>query len=243
MFGHCVSKHRIWMRCCLRRNHNSAIRKYLKENVGIAGSTVYQGTLYEHTVARELGEKLAMQQLEICGGSYDAGIDIRGNWPLDTIYNVSKDKRTLEDGVAKKVSVCGAQFKPVIHRLESQKPFKPLNVLVQCKAFTSAKITGKEVRETMGAFSSAVPSHKRNQYMLVLGSPNFLTRDGLNVMNSLAIPLIYVRIEMLKLHQGWYDVENSGKLQNYYENEYASKLLQGCGVSHWLKFRQYNRPV
>ncbi|SCU98331.1 LAFA_0G17194g1_1 [Lachancea sp. 'fantastica'] len=233
---------RVWTRSCARKTHNSAIRKFLKENEGIAGSTVYQGTLYEHTVARELAEKLAMKDLKICGGSYDAGIDIRGTWPLDTIYHANKKGSTSADTVAKKMSVCGAQFKPIIHKLETQKTtFKPLNVLVQCKAFSSAKITGKEVRETMGAFSSAVPGSKRNQYMLVLGSPNFLTRDGLNVMNGLAIPLIYVRVDMLKRHQGWYDVENSGKLQNYYENEYAAGLLQGCGISHWLKFRQYNR--
>ncbi|CEP62300.1 Rrg7p LALA0_S05e02454g [Lachancea lanzarotensis] len=239
MFRPCTWSQRVWT----RSNHNSAIRKFLKENEAIAGSTVYQGSLYEHTVARELAEKLSMKQLEICGGSYDAGIDIRGTWPLDRIYNANKDKSSSVL-VAKKVSVCGAQFKPIIHRLGTpNKPFKPLNVLVQCKAFSSAKITGKEVRETMGAFSSAVPGNKRNQYMLVLASPNFLTRDGLNVMNGLAIPLIYTRVEMLKPHQGWYDVENSGKLQNYYENAYAAGLLEGCGVSHWLKFRQYNRAT
>ncbi|SCV05049.1 LANO_0G17348g1_1 [Lachancea nothofagi CBS 11611] len=234
-------KNKAWSRCCFRSNHNLAIRNYVLENAAISGSTVFQGTLYEHLVVRELSEKLAMEKLVVCGGSYDAGIDIRGKWPLEKIYNVCKRKFELDDNAAKKVTVAGASFKPIVHKLEGQKPFKPLNVLVQCKAFTSAKITGKEVRETMGAFSSAVPSAKKNQYMLVLSSPNFLTRDGLNVMNGLAIPLVYVRVELLKSHQGWYDIENSGKLQNYYENEYASKLLRGCGVMQWLKFREYKQ--
>ncbi|SCU90019.1 LADA_0F01310g1_1 [Lachancea dasiensis] len=241
MLKRCLSRNRVWTANC-RKNHNTAILKYLRENKAIVGSTLYQGALYEHTVARELGEKLAMDSLEICGGSYDAGIDIRGEWPVDKIYNRCRDRLKLDgSSIPKKMTVSGAQFKPIFHKLNSGREFKPLHVLVQCKAFTSAKITGKEVRETMGAFSSAVPASKRNQHILVMSSPNFLTRDGLNVMNGLAVPLLYVRVEMFKSHQGWYDIEGTGKLQNYYENEYASNLLQGCGVSHWLKFREYRR--
>ncbi|KAM3160251.1 Required for respiratory growth protein 7, mitochondrial [Lachancea thermotolerans] len=225
--------------CFKRLAHNLAIRKYLQNNIAIADSTVFQGTLYEHTVVRELSEKLLVKNLEVCGGSYDGGIDIRGKWPVDQIFKTARERFDLSAEFPKKASVNGAQFKPVRHKLDSKSPFRPLNVLVQCKAFKNAKITGKEIRESMGAFSSCVPASRRTQYVLMLSSPNMLTRDGLNVMNGLAIPLVYIRVEMLKSHQGWFDLENSGKLQNYYENEFASRFLQNCGVSQWLKFKLY----
>ncbi|CUS20911.1 LAQU0S02e01178g1_1 [Lachancea quebecensis] len=228
--------------CVKRLAHNMAIRKYLQNNTAIANSTVFQGTLYEHTVVRELGEKLLMKNLEVCGGSYDGGIDIRGKWPVNQIYETARERFELSADFPKKVSVNGTQFKPVRHKLDTKSSFRPLNVLVQCKAFKNAKITGKEIRESMGAFSSCVPASRKNQYVFMLSSPNMLTRDALNVMNALAIPLVYVRVEMLKSHQGWFDLENSGKLQNYYENEFASKFLQNCGVSLWLKFKLYRSP-
>ncbi|SCV99455.1 LAFE_0A03554g1_1 [Lachancea fermentati] len=222
-----------------RRVHNEGLRKYIEENTRISKSTVFQGTLYEHTVMRELRDKLLIEKMEMCGGSYDAGVDIKGKWPLNKIYDAVNSSHGLTKDVPKRISVNGCSFKPLKHKLMAPAPFKPLNVLVQCKAFKNTKITGREMRELMGTYSLNVPSNKRNQTVFIMSAPNLLTRDGLLVMNSLAIPLIYARIEMLKSHQGWYDLEYSGKLQNYYENEYASKLLDDCGIHEWLKSAAY----
>lgn len=46
---------------------------------------------------------------------------------------------------------------------------------------------------------------------------------------------------MLTAHHGHYDLQDSGRLQNYYENEYAAQLLNGCGVTEWIKFKQYQK--
>lgn len=219
--------------------HNDTLKKFIHENSHIAGSTVFQGTLYEYTVMRELKNKLCMDKLRRSGGSYDHGIDIKAKWPLDRIYSVINDQIGLVKEVPSRVLVNNTIFKPLKHKLTEGKKFKPLDVLVQCKSFTSSKITGKEIRELMGAFAYNVTSAKRNHTVIIMSSPNFLTKDGLQMMNSLTIPLVYLRIEALKSHQGWYDLDYSGRLLNYYENEYASKLLDDCGVQQWLKLAAY----
>ncbi|SCU84939.1 LAMI_0C09494g1_1 [Lachancea mirantina] len=229
-------------RCVFKRlNHNSSLRAYIAANSRIAGSTLFQGTLYEHTVVRELEEKLLMEKLKVCGGAFDKGVDIRGKWPIERIFEAfNQCLDETDDHGSKRVTVNGTNFKPLRYKIDNS-TFKPLNILVQCKGFKHSKITSKEIRESVGAFLLNVRDVKRNATIFFVASPNLLTRDGLMAMNSLAIPMIYIRVGMLKSHQGGYDLENTGKLSNYYENEFAVKLLEGFGIDVWLKTQSYKR--
>lgn len=217
--------------------YNDAIQQFIQQNQLISQSSVFQGSLYEHTVIRELGEKLGMTKLQKVGGANDRGVDIKAYWPIEKIYDRMNALMNLEQIVLpKRCKVNGATFKPFRDKIHTEK----LKVLVQCKAFTSSKVAPKEFRELVGTFSSLVSSSQRNKTVIMMCSPNMLTKDGLNLINSIRMPLVFLRIEMLQLKDGIYDVANSGKLVNYYENEYASMFLQGCGIKEWLKLAMFD---
>lgn len=227
----------IWKRC----SSNNAIAQFIKQNQEISQSSVFQGTLYEHTVMRELSEKLHMNHLQKIGGSNDRGVDIRGQWPVDFLYREVSKLVTLDE-VPKRSKILGTTLKPLRRKIdESDGKLDPLRALVQCKAFSGSKVAPKEFRELVGTFASLVPESQRNRNVIMMCSPNLLTKEGLNLINAVKVPLIYLRIEMLQQIENDYDVKNSGRLLNYYENDYASALLQGCGIKEWLKLALFRR--
>lgn len=222
-----------------RFSSNGAILQFIRNNPEISHSTVFQGTLYEHTVMRELGEKLHMIELQRIGGSNDRGIDIRGRWPLDFVFDRVRRVVSLEE-VPKRDKIHGSALKPLRRKLDEKRgQLEPLKVLVQCKAFNALKVSPKEFRELVGTFASNVPDTQRNSTVIMMCSPNLLTKEGLNLINTVKLPLVYLRIEMLKRISDGYDLPNSGRLLNYYENDYAAALLQGCGIKEWLNLSLY----
>ncbi|CCD24875.1 Rrg7p NDAI_0E00590 [Naumovozyma dairenensis CBS 421] len=233
---------------CKRWVHNDSIISFIRNNAAISQSTVFQGTLYELTVLRELAEKLGMTSLEKVGGAHDGGVDIKGTWPISNLYKKLEAITHISDELStipKRSKVNGRVFRPLIHRINDDillgKQFAPLKVLVQAKAFRTTKVSPKELRELVGTFSSMVPDTKRNSTIILMCSPHMLTKDSLNLINNVKLPLIYLRIEMLRsLNDGSYDIEKSGTLLNYYENEYASKLLEGLSIQRWLTLKLYD---
>lgn len=220
-----------------RWQSNASIKRFIEENQSIANTTVFQGTLYEHTVMRELQEKLAMTQMQKTGGANDRGVDIRGSWDVSKIFHAMNPILKLDQlEIPARCKFNGVTFKPFRHKLPRETQLK---VLIQCKAFTSSKVAPKEFRELLGTFTSLVPSRQRNKTAIMMCSPNMLTKDGLRLINSVAMPLIYLRIEMLRLKGAQYDIADSGRLLNYYENEYASQFLQGTGIKEWLKLSMF----
>lgn len=212
------------------------IQRYIVANEGIANSTVFQGTLYELTVMRELMEKLRMEHMQVVGGSYDGGVDIRGRWDVTPIIT-EVDRHIHFEELPKRIKVNNTTIKPWRHRV---KPSKYLDCYVQCKAFNSEKITGRQVRELIGVFAMQVPLSKRSSSIMIMSAPTLFTKDGITLFNEAQIPMIFTRVEMISaLGNGNFDVENSGKLLQYYENDYASKLLANCGIKEWLKLRAY----
>lgn len=223
-----------------KSNYNELIRRFVKQNKAVEGSTVFQGDLYEYTVMRELNDKLWMKNLEKRGGAHDGGIDILGKWPVHEIYySWLKHHGKIEvsyphDDEFMKTNT-GIRFKRYINTIKkSTNGLNPLKVMVQCKALKN-KLGPKEFRELVGTFTSQVKSQQKNRCIAIMCSPNLLTKDILTLMNTIDIPIIYLRIEVLqKLAYGEYNLSGSGLLRNYYTNFYCSKLLHGCNVKEWL---------
>ncbi|CDO95717.1 unnamed protein product [Kluyveromyces dobzhanskii CBS 2104] len=212
------------------------LQQYIAANDGIVNSTVFQGTLYELTVVRELMDKLRIGNMQVVGGSYDGGIDIRGKWDISPLTEAIETKIQFEP-LPKRLNLQKSSLKPWRHKM---KPGKFLDCYVQCKAFSSDKVTGRQVRETIGAFAMGVPITKRNSSIMIMSSPTLFTRDGIRLFNEANIPMIFTQVEMIKkLADGSFDVEDSGQLQHYYENDHASKLLANCGIKEWLKLEGY----
>lgn len=188
---------------------------------------------------RELQDKLAMTKLTNTGGANDKGVDIKGSWQVSKIYNTMNPILQLDSiDIPKRCTANGAVLKPFRHKIGTQDQLK---VLVQCKAFNRSKVAPREFRELVGTFVSLVPSAQRNKTVTIMCSPHLLTREGLTLINSIRMPLIYLRVEMLQPDGTGYNVLNSGRLLNYYENDYAVQFLQGCGIREWLKLSMYNK--
>ena len=224
----------------VRRNHNETIRRFLKSNANICGSTVYQGKLYENVVLRELSQKLLMDKLTIVGGPRDGGIDLMGRWDISKIFNIMDKRMSLRQQYIGKVparyTLNGTTFKPIFNTLMEGRKLLPLKVLVQCKAFTSSNISAREIRELAGVAAAMASPKDRNRTIFLMCSPQLITRDGLNLISSVNLPMIYARISLLKrLSPTTYDLTNTGCLVSCFENEYAARLLWGCGVREFLQ--------
>lgn len=223
---------------------HEAISQFIRNNKEIENSTVFQGNLYEYTVMRELSKKLKIDKLKKIGGANDGGVDLIGKWPLKIIFGRMNQTLNLENNEVPITNKCnGVTVKPLYHILTGKKPKDlSLNVLVQCKGFTSSKVSPKELRELVGTYTSRAKSFSRSKKtVMIMCSPNMLTKEGLNLINSVPIPLMYLRIDMIKQIKNEYDIDNSGKLFNYYENYYASLLLQNLGIGEWLKLKLYDK--
>lgn len=231
----------------IRKITNAAIENYISQNRRTVGSTVFQGTLYETVTMRELHDKLEMNNLELVGGAHDGGVDIIGDWPISSIYTrMEQMLGEYPENIPKRCTVNGARLSPLVNKIKTDDQIKPLRAFIQCKALSSNKVSPKELRELVGTFSSLVSISDRDKSVVIMCSPHLLTKDGLKLINSVRMPLIYLRIEMLRLlkdQEFKYDLENSGQLVNYFENEYAMKLLQGCRINEWLKLGMYSKKV
>ncbi|CCH59128.1 hypothetical protein TBLA_0B02860 [Henningerozyma blattae CBS 6284] len=235
----------------LSPNYNAIILKFIEENKATSTSTVFQGTLYEYTVMRELSNKLLMKDLNKIGGAGDKGIDIVGSWPIYPIYEkMNPIFKLSEDKILKRTKINGAFVKPLRNKLEEENAnMKPINIAVQCKAFRTSKVSPRDLRELVGTYTSlfANPSGKYNKAPIIIFmcSPNLLTKDGINLINSVSIPLIYLRVNMIPSLGNQYiynetTLQEQGHIVNYYENLHASKLLQSCGIKEWLNLRAYD---
>lgn len=225
---------------------NQAIGRFISLNKHTIGSTVFQGTLYESVLMREISQKLCMTNLERIGGAHDGGVDIVGTWPVNKIYDATTALLGASDiEIPKRSTVNGTRLIPLINKFRENDQVDPLKVLVQCKAFKASKVTPKELRELVGTFTSMVPNSEKDKTIIMMCSPHLLTKDGLKLINNIRLPLIYLRVELLRYidDQNKFDIENSGKLLNYFENEYATKLLLGCRISEWFKLSMYNNKI
>ncbi|CCE64575.1 hypothetical protein TPHA_0I00690 [Tetrapisispora phaffii CBS 4417] len=222
--------------------NNDNLVKYIKDNELIKDSKVFQGTLYEYTVIRELEQKLLMNQLKKVGGAHDGGVDITGKWAVGKIFHSLQDRNliNIDNHTPKRFVINDRSAMPIYQKFIGQNAVKnprPLDILVQCKAFSLSKIGPKHIRELVGTYWSKVSPKKVNRTFMMICSPHLPTREGLKLLNSCNIPLLYVQVGMLNLMNNEYDLEKSGSLLNYYENEYASKLLQNIGIKEWLRLK------
>lgn len=225
--------------------YNDLLAKYINENKNIMHSTVFQGSLYEHVVMRELSTKLLMEDLKKVGGAHDGGVDILAKWDLKKIYSsVSKDvdlsKMYPLDKIPKRVKLKSRVLSPVIHKLTKGDNVE-MNVLIQCKSFNKSKVSPREFRELIGTYNALVPPKRWKSCIMVMCSPHLLTPDGLKLINSIDWSLIYLRIgQIYQFSDKSFDLYNSGKLLNYYENNVTSKLFKGCGIQEFLKLGLYD---
>lgn len=228
--------------------YNNVLSKYIDENINIVNSTLFQGTLYEYVVMRELHEKLYMEDINKVGGAHDGGVDLTAKWNISQMYRRAKDELNLSemyplDRIPKRIRFQNSNITPLIHKVDKENDPNDvkLNALVQCKAFNKSKVTPREFRELIGTYISMIPRRKWKSSVMLMCSPHLLTSDGLKLINSLEISLIYLKINQLsRLETNKFDLVNSGKIENYYENDFASKLLMGCGVKECLKAGLYN---
>lgn len=220
--------------------YDGILTNFVNQNQNIVNSTVFQGTLYEYTVMRELHGKLFMDNVNKVGGAHDGGVDITSTWNINKIHKRVENVMDLSklyprDKIPKKIKLHSGTVNPLIHKIANDENIN-LDVLVQCKAFNKSKVTPREFRELIGTFNSMVPRSKWKSSVMIMSSPHLLTPDGLKLINSLDISLIYLRIgQLTKNSDNSFDLANSGKLLNYYENETANRLLLGCGINECLK--------
>ncbi|KAH3903182.1 uncharacterized protein SCODWIG_03910 [Saccharomycodes ludwigii] len=106
-------------------------------------------------------------------------------------------------------------------------------LLIQCKCFQKQKLTGKEIREFMGAVSmfkelNSIKNNDNQQVLSLIASPNLITKDGILVMNKLPIPMVYLQISKLKVDtfatQGIKPM--TGKIIAMYENDCSLKTYK-----------------
>ncbi|CCF57800.1 hypothetical protein KAFR_0D01540 [Kazachstania africana CBS 2517] len=225
-----------------KQSYNELIKLFIKQNQKISQSSVFQGNLYEYTVVRELEEKLHMQKLEKIGGAHDEGIDVIGKWDLVPIREKMDQLLGSLSPMSKNTDLFYEKGEVAAGSTARKNMLsQPLNIMVQCKAFTKAKISPKEIREVIGTFSTKVPNNQRKKSIALICSPHLLTKSGLKLINSTNFALIFLRIETMRLlNNEEYDVVNSGKLLNYYENAYASKLLENYRIKEWIKLSAFS---
>lgn len=220
--------------------YDDILTNFISQNQSIINSTVFQGTLYEYTVMRELHVKLFMDNVNKVGGAHDGGVDITSTWNINRIRGrvgtvMDLDKLYPRDKIPKRIKLHSGTVTPLIHKIANDENIN-LDVLVQCKAFNNSKVSPREFRELIGTYNSMVPRRKWKSSVMIMCSPHLLTPDGLKLINSIDISLIYLRIGQLNKTAGnSFDLANSGKLLNYYENETANRLLLGCGINECLK--------
>ena len=225
--------------------YNDLLVKYINENQNIVNSTVFQGNLYEHVVMRELNDKLFMTNLSKIGGAHDGGVDITAKWNIKKIYsNVLKEvdlnKIYPPENIPKRVKLKSRTINPIIHKLSRDEDAE-LDVLIQCKAFNKSKVAPREFRELIGAYNTLVSPKRWNSSVMIMCSPHLLTSDGLKLINSIDLSIVYLRIsQIIQLSDKSFDVYHSGKLLSYYENVTANKLFRGCGIQEFLKLCLYN---
>lgn len=217
----------------------NSLSNFIRDNQTIINSTVFQGTLYELVTMKELKNKLGMESLVQVGGAHDGGVDILGKWALNPIFTKMNSLFKLSENygvnIPLKDKIGKLTIEPLYHRLITDKIVK-LDTIIQCKSLTKSKLAPREVREIMGTFVSKIPIRKRKSTIAFICSPNLLTKDAIKIINELPIPLIYLRISQLeRIDKNDFDLEKTGHLLNYYENDYAQKLLQNCGIRELIK--------
>lgn len=226
--------------------YNDLLINYINGNQNIIKSTVFQGNLYEYAVMRELHEKLFMDNLSKVGGAHDGGVDITAKWNLNKIYSTIRKEVDLvtmypPENIPKRIKLKSKMINPIIHKLSRGEDVE-FDVLIQCKAFNKSKVAPKEFRELIGTYNTLVSPKKRNSSIMIMCSPHLLTPDGLKLINSIDMSLIYLRISQItQISDKSFDISHSGKLSNYYENDTINKLFKGCGIQEFLKLSLYNK--
>lgn len=214
-------------------NPSRQINDFIRSNQKIAQSSVFQGTLYELTVMKELANKLLMSNLSKVGGANDKGVDIIGDWNVN--------------GISQKMNTLLKNNKDVKFLSERN----PFGIFVQCKAFKHTKVSPRDLRELVGTYTALAGQSffgekdiaNTKQNLIFMCSPNLLTPQGIKLINTVRIPIIYIRIQLLPVTNIPFSEEelnkNLGQLLNYYENIYAQEILQDCFIDNWLNLKMF----
>jgi hypothetical protein len=191
--------------------------RYAQFNETNAGSTVFNGTLYEFTVKEQLEHHFQMSKLTHYGGSYDNGKDLGGQWDISTFQECSAPQS---------IRVRGRKVKPTLLRKSSI-----MDLLIQCKCFSS-KITAKEIRELAGIFNFNVRPVNRYTTLGVMCSPSTLTAQGHEQMDRSEIPLMFCQVTRMKPGSDPYDPEalSRSEVLGCYMNPLTVALLQGTSL-------------
>lgn len=235
-----------------RRFRSADCRTFLKqariENKSMQ-TTVALGSLYEILAQETMTKKLDMQDLQVCGGSFDEGLDIFGKWNLQAYYkgnNKSWQDYEPDDLALKRIHeklVTPILKNSTEFRETFQLPVKPssttLNngakVLIQCKN-TKSPISAKVVRELAGIyfFHVRTQADSKNTFMFLVAAKK-LTKQARVQFDTANFPLIFCRISPLKVKsfkQDPYDLKSwtGGKIKEFYCNAYSNHLLRGLDV-------------
>lgn len=193
-------------------------------------STVFRGTLYEFHVKHLLELKLHGKNMIRCGGSYDNGIDIIGQWDLDPFYQISLKMNNVEH------KIHNASLLHLLPGTSTKRPISLLNdiqLVVQCKN-TKKRLGAAEVRQLSGILEYHKFNKKRTFMMMV--SPHPLTVQGITQLNKSSYPMINLIVSPLKNEMDHYDYDNweGGSLCSAYLNHAATKVLNGFRMEQQL---------
>ncbi|KAG5420847.1 RRG7 [Candida metapsilosis] len=197
-------------------------------------STVFRGTLYEFHVKNLLETKLHAKNMIRCGGAYDNGIDIIGQWDLLPFYkeslnlNSTVQQKVYSSSLLHHVSESPTLKKPVISLSDD------IQLVVQCKN-TKKRLGASEVRQLSGVLEYH-KFHKKKTVMMMV-SPYPLTIQGIAQLNKASYPMINLVVSPLKNNVDVYDYESwgGGGLVSAYMNLTATKVLSGLRMEQQLQ--------
>ncbi|KAI5963977.1 RRG7 [Candida margitis] len=209
------------------------VGQYLKQcriNEVNTNSTVFRGTLYEFHVKHLLETKLQAKNMVRCGGAYDNGIDIIGQWDLTPFYKESLKINSIEQKISSSSLLnytAGSSAKRPISLSDD------IQLVVQCKN-TKKRLGAAEVRQLSGTLEYH-KFNKKKTFMLMV-SPHPLTAQGISQLNKSTYPMINLVVSPLKNKIDHYDYASweGGNLSSVYFNLAATKRLSGFRMDHQL---------
>ncbi|CAK9437604.1 uncharacterized protein LODBEIA_P19820 [Lodderomyces beijingensis] len=219
------------------------VRAYLEhciENEVDLSSTVFRGTFYELCVKRYLERHLHAKNLVKCGGAYDNGVDIMGQWNLLPLYEASHelaDVNSPDKLHARSLLKSALETKSEV-KLKSKRSLSLANdiqLLVQCKNYKK-RLSASVIRELSGVMEYQKLA-KRSTFMFIV-SPHPITAQAVSQLDKSSYALLSLSISPLTngsmAHYHDFDSWRGGVLSSVYMNKNARNLLSGLYVEQQL---------
>lgn len=220
-------------------HYSKQIVHYLKNCKTARNSTVFKGKTYEHAVKRELAFKLLpfcdKKTLNLADTHFETSHThlLKGYDKDDT--QSPRNFSLLVNYYNENMKVVGQCFDKgvdIVGSLDSR-----IVVIVQCKNYTTKKITGREIRECVGITSLYKTTNFQQESLTIIASPSGITKDAIEDMNKFPLNLLYVQVSHLHVPmdlklQSTEDAQNlmtklseSGQLIGFVENKKCYKAF------------------